>query len=134
MRLLSLAACLVVASGISGCDAFSKVAVNCQLGIRNTEEHVGACEFRNTGREDAEACIRLHVLRSDKLKEKQDAMPQSFTSEKLCSGIIKPGELSDARPLAFPEYRIEEVNEACVLRDSDNKPSFHCQFEVEELP
>lgn len=131
--LTTLGSILVLASA-SGCDSFSNLTVNCQVGIKNDGQEVAGCQFTNTGRGVAQSCVKVHVLKP--AQEDLEGLPagqaRTFVSDTLCSGPVEPGAVTDPAQLAFSDADARTVAESCVRR-VEGEPHFVCQFKIEEL-
>lgn len=122
-----------VAVLFTGCDTFSNLTVNCQVGVKNDNNPIAGCEFRNTGKEVTDGCIIVHVVRNPTDDEAKKDLPAEFVSEKLCSGDVQPGKTTDPLELRFEKFESRAVAEACVQAKDEGSPEFKCEFKIEEV-
>ncbi|OIP32967.1 MAG: hypothetical protein AUK47_19795 [Deltaproteobacteria bacterium CG2_30_63_29] len=131
--LLSLLFVGAVGVLVTGCDTFSNLTVNCQVGVKNDNNPIAGCEFRNTGKAVTNGCINVHVVRNPTDDKTKKDLPAEFVSETLCSGDVQPGKTTDPLKLRFERFESRVVAEACVETKDGGKPEFKCEFKIEEV-
>lgn len=129
----SLLLVLVSVLGLAGCDSFSSLTVNCQVGIKNDGGEVGSCQFTNSGRNVAQSCVKVHVVRpARETSTGTDGEERTYVSLPLCSGPVEPVTVSEPTPLVFADADLRTVAEACMQR-VDGEDRFACHFKIEEV-
>ena len=133
----------------AGCDRFSNLSVNCQIGVQDNGQPTAGCEFANTGTEVTEGCVIVHVERPANTDQNREV--ETWKSEKVCSGHVqpcsgrRPGNSGRWEAQAYCEERTDPIQldfghgdngltvaRACV-EDNDGENHFICALRIEEV-